>query len=64
MDTFYQILGIIGAALIVWITYRSVKGRPELFNRESLSKSFLTLGVLGIILIVFVGLLILVVRTT
>lgn len=62
MNTFYQILALIGAALICWVTYRMVKGQPELFNRENMSKSFFSLGVLGIILIIFVALLVLILR--
>lgn len=62
METFYQILALIGAALIVWITYRSIKGRPDQFSREKMSKSFFSMGVLALILIVFVALLVLMVR--
>lgn len=64
METLYQILGLIGAGLIVWFTYRSIKGRPELFNRENLTKSFGTMGILALILIAFVALLVLIVRNT
>lgn len=62
METFYQILALIGAALIVWITYRSIKGRPDQFSREKMSKSFFSMGVLALILIVFVALLVLMLR--
>lgn len=58
MDTLYQILGLIGAGLIVFILYKMIKGRPELFSKENLNKSFMTMGVLAIGLIAFVGLLI------
>ena len=64
MTTFYQVLALIGAALIVWITYRSVRGRPELFSRDNMNKSFFSLGILALILIVFVGLLVLTLRST
>ncbi|STX27549.1 Uncharacterised protein [Legionella beliardensis] len=64
METFYQILGLIGAGLIIWFMYRSIKNRPDLFSRENLSKSFSTMGILALILIAFVGLLILMVRNT
>ena len=62
MDTLYQILALIGAALIVWVTYRAIKGRPEMFSRTNLSKSFFSLGVLAIVLVMFVALLVLMVR--
>ena len=58
----YQILALIGAALIVWITYAGIKGRPELFNRANMMNSFFSMGVLAVVLILFVGLLVLMVR--
>lgn len=58
METLYQVLGLVGAALIVWVIYRSIKGRPEQFSRENLTKSFSSMGVLALILIVFVALLV------
>lgn len=58
METVYQILALAGAAMIVWILYRNIKGRPEQFSREKMSSSFFTMGVLAIGLIVFVTLLI------
>lgn len=64
METIYQLLALIGAGLIIWILYRTIKGRPELFSRENLSKSFSTMGMLGIILIGFVALLVFILRHT
>ncbi|MGQ3890894.1 hypothetical protein [Legionella sp. CNM-4043-24] len=64
METFYQLLALLGAGLIVWYTYRTVKNRPDLFSRENLSKSFSTLGVLALILIVFIAILALILRNT
>lgn len=64
METFYQILGIIGAGLIIWYLYRVVKGRPEMFTRANFSKSFFTMGVLALFLIGFIALLVLLLRTT
>ncbi len=61
METFYQILALIGAGLLIWITYRSIKGRPEQFSKENINKSFFSLGVLAVLLIMFVALLILMV---
>ena len=62
MNTLYQILGLISAALIVWVIYRAIKGRPEQFSKENLSKSFSTMGILGLLLIGFVALLVLMLR--
>lgn len=64
METLYQILGIIGAGLIVFVLYRVIKGSPEQFSKENLSKSALTMGVLALVLIGFVALLILMLRAT
>lgn len=64
METLYQVLGLVAAALIVWVIYRNVKGRPEQFSRENLSKSFSSMGVLAILLIGFVALLVVIVRNT
>ena len=62
METFYQILAVLGAVLIVWYLYRTIKGRPDVFSRDKLNNSLKTMGILGIILIVFVAFLIFMVR--
>ncbi|KTD17973.1 hypothetical protein [Legionella jordanis] len=64
METLYQILGILGAALIIWVLYRAIKGRPDQFSREKLAKSFSTLGILALILIAFVAFLVFLLRQT
>jgi len=64
MQTFYQIVLLLGFIFLSWILYRTIKSRPETFSKENLSKSFLSMGVLGIILIGFVALLALLVRAT
>lgn len=64
METFYQILGLVSAGLIVWFLYRSIKGRPEIFSREKMSQSLSTMGLLGIGLILFVAFLVFLVRYT
>ena len=64
MQTFYQIMGIVGAILILFLLYQTIKGRPDYFTKDNMSKSFLTMGVLAIGLIAFVALLIILVRQT
>lgn len=64
METLYQILGLIGAALIIWVLYRNIKGQPQQFSRENLSKSFSSMGILALILIAFVALLVMLVKYT
>ena len=63
METLYQVLGLAGAGLIVWVIYRSVKGRPEQFSQKNLMKSFSSMGVLALMLIGFVALLVLLLRS-
>ncbi|OGV49380.1 MAG: hypothetical protein A3F46_00095 [Legionellales bacterium RIFCSPHIGHO2_12_FULL_42_9] len=63
MEAFYQILALVGAGLIVWFLYRTVKGRPQVFSGENMNKSLITMGVLAIILIIFVAFLVLMVRS-
>ncbi|KTC85042.1 hypothetical protein [Legionella brunensis] len=64
METLYQVLGIVAAGLIIWVLYRSIKGRPEQFSRENLSKSFATMGFLALILILFIAFLVFMLRHT
>ncbi|MDX1836287.1 hypothetical protein DIZ81_02345 [Legionella taurinensis] len=64
METLYQILGLIGAGLIIWYLFRTVKGRPDLFTSENFSKSFATMGLLALVLIAFVAFLVFMVRST
>lgn len=64
MENVYQILGLLAAALIVWVLYRNIKGRPDQFNRENLAKSFSSMGVLALLLIGFVALLVIMLRHT
>lgn len=62
MNTFYQILALLGAGLIIWILYRSIRGNPQQFSKENISKSFSTMAILALILIVFVTFLVWMVR--
>ncbi|PJD92423.1 MAG: hypothetical protein CK424_05830 [Legionella sp.] len=62
METLYQLLGLLGAGLVIWLLYRTIKSRPNQFSREHLSKSFSTMGVLAVLLIGFVALLVMIVR--
>lgn len=62
METLYQVLGLIAAALIVWVLYRSIKRQPEQFSRANLSKSLSSMGILALLLIGFVALLVLLTR--
>lgn len=50
-----QILVLLTAIAVIWFTVRMIRGNPTAFNRESLSKSFFTMGVLALILIAFIA---------
>ncbi len=64
MDTLYQLLGLVGAGLIVWLLYRTIKGRPEQFSRENMGKSFSTMGILALLLIAFIAFLVFMLNNT
>lgn len=64
MTTLYQILGILGAVLIIWVLYRSIKNNPTVFSKENFSKSFATMGFLALILIAFIAFLVFMLRHT
>lgn len=64
METVYQVLGLMAAGLIVWVLYRYVRHHPEQLSRENLSKSFSSMGILALLLIVFIMLLVFIVRAT
>lgn len=64
MELFYQLMAVIGATLLIWFLYRTIKHRPEQFTKEKLSKSFFTMGILSLILIAFVAVLVMFVRTS
>lgn len=53
-----QILYLIGAAVLVWFSFRMIRGNPQLFSAENLNKSFFVMGVLALGLIVFIALLV------
>jgi len=45
-----NLLATLGIGLLLWILYRTIKGRPEAFSGQNLNKSFMTMGILGLIL--------------
>lgn len=44
-------LVIIGSVFLIWVLYASIRANPQLLSRANLSKSFTTMGVLGLLLI-------------
>jgi len=56
------LLTLCGFGFLIWMMYRVIKGNPEAFSRENLSRSFTTLGFLALILIAVVGFVIFILR--
>jgi hypothetical protein len=56
------LLTICGFGFLIWMMYRTIKGNPEAFSKENLSRSFTTVGLLALILIVVVGVAIFILR--
>lgn len=57
-----SLLYIIGAALLVWFAFRTIRNNPAMFSKENISKSFFTMGALTLILIAFIALLVFLLR--
>ncbi len=57
-----SLLAIIAAGALAWLIFRIIRGRPDQFSKENLSKSFYTMGILGLMLIVFVAFLVLLLK--
>jgi hypothetical protein len=51
-----KILVTLGSVFLIWWTYQSIIKNPELFSKENLNKSFSTMGMLAIVLILIIGL--------
>lgn len=49
-----SLLFLIGAALMIWLLVRTVRNNPHAFSRENLSKSFSTIGILTLIVILVI----------
>jgi|JI102314A2RNA_FD_contig_101_79234_length_1372_multi_2_in_0_out_0_2 hypothetical protein len=50
-------------AIMAWLLYKNLRAMPQAFSKENLSKSFFTLGLLALGLILFIGLLVLFLKT-
>ena len=53
---------LLGFGFMVWLMVRTIKSHPELFSKNALNKSFYTMGILALVLIVVVGLCIIFLR--
>lgn len=57
-----QLLAVLAAILVIWLTIRMVRSNPMAFNRDSLSRSFFTIGILTLILIGFIAICVWILR--
>lgn len=57
-----KILYVIGALFLLWIVYRSIRNNPQAFSRENLNKSFYTMAILALFLILVIGVLVMLLR--
>ncbi len=64
METFWQILALVGAGLLIWYMIRTIRSQPEVFSKQMFSKSFYTMGILAVILIAFIALCIFILRSS
>ncbi len=56
MTTMNSIVLVILSIVLLWVLYSSIKNKPEAFSAKNLNKSFFTMGVLAVILIIVIGL--------
>ena len=49
------LFALLGAVLIGWLTLRMIRGNPQSFSKENISKSIRTLGLLALFLILVIG---------
>ena len=59
-----KLLALIGAGFLIWFMFRAIKSNPQLYSRENISKSFSTMGILGLILIAFIAFCIFLLRSS
>ncbi len=63
MQVFLQIVMVLLSVFFAWRTFKALKNQPGLLSKENVSKSFGTMGLLGLVLIVFVTLMVWMVRS-
>ena len=56
------LLTICGFGFLIWMMYRTIKGNPEAFSKANLGRSFTTVGLLALILIIVVGVAVFILR--
>jgi hypothetical protein len=62
MDLAIKLSLVAVCIFIFWRTFKMIKANPGIFTKESLGKTFMTLGVLSLALIAFVAFLVFSIR--
>ncbi len=62
MDTFSKIAAVVFGIFLIWMLFRYIKSNPESLSRENLSKSFYSMGLLGVGLIIFIAFVVMLLR--
>lgn len=59
-----EIILIFVGLFFMWVTIKSLKANPKLLSPKNISKSFYTMGLLALLLIAFIGLCVIVLRSS
>lgn len=62
MDMLSKIAAVLFAAFLLWMLFKYIKSNPESLSSANLNKSFYTMGILGVGLIVFIAVIIMLLR--
>lgn len=54
MKLFY----VIGAIVLAGLAFMTIRSQPQMFSRQNLSRSFFTMGILALLLIGFIALVV------
>lgn len=57
-----KIAAVLFAAFLLWMLFKYIKSNPESLSSANLNKSFYTMGILGVGLIVFIAVIIMLLR--
>ena len=62
MSFFSKLLFVLLAMFLLWQMYHYIRANPQAFSKESLGRSFFTLGILALLLIGFIAVLVMLVK--
>ena len=64
MSTWAQLLAIVFAGMLVWLGFRIIKGQPMMFSKENVENSFVTIGILALIIIAIIAVCVYILKHT